>query len=129
MSAFQPLFETFINRHLMFKKSLLIAKNIEYIDLREVNYSKDSPSKAIFTKNGICVPSSVSEDLKDVLQDSLTVPFKNRLCVRNHGNQYFIFLQTVDPNTSILTIKRETGQLAQSLFLTRLDVISIIKQL
>src|SRR5277367_6915620 len=115
MTAFQPLFETFINRNLVFKKSLLIAKNIEYIDLREVNYTKDSPSRPIFTKNGICAPTSVSKDLKDVLEDSLTVPFKNKLCVRNHKNQYYIFVQTVDPNTIVLTIKRQNTQFAHSI--------------
>src|SRR5277367_3379974 len=125
--SFQLLSETYITPNLIFKKSLLIAKNIEYIDLREVNYSKDSPPRPIFTKNGLCFPSVAAGDLKDALEDSLTV--KNRLCVRNHRNQFFIFVQTIDPNSLILTIKRQNSEFSHCLFLTRLASSAIIELL
>jgi len=128
-AAFQLISENFINQHLVFKKSLLIAKNTEYIDLREVSYSKDVPSRPIFTRNGICIPSTAGKDLKDVLEGSIATPFKNRLCVRNHKNLFLIFVQAIDLNNIILTIKHESKQFTNSIFLTMSDAKSIIQQL
>src|SRR5277367_6401752 len=115
----------YINPNLVFQKSLLVAKNIEYFDLREVSYTKDQ--KPTYTKLGVCLPISVAQDLKDILEDSRAS--RNRMHVRNHQDQYFLFAQTLDPDTTILIVKKLSNQFGFSVFLNSKDVAVLLNQL
>ena len=126
MSApIKQLSEYYINPNLVFKKSILIAKNIQYFDIREVSYTNEQ--KRVYTKLGICLPISTARDLIEALEESRAS--RNRVCVRNCQDQYFFSVQTLDHDTTIVIVKKLSTQFCYTVFLTSTDVSAILKQL